>query len=295
MKGSTLLRSILKGEWLIDIHNIEAYYPILDKIMAGSSFQMNPEPKNILSYVDASGNPLRKNDQGQRVITPGSIAIVKMHGEVIKTGDFCVYGADEIVAALTSADKNPNVSATVFDIDGPGGAVNAIGLFQDFANNVKTKPIIGFCDSALSLHYWTAIEVCDHIMASNNVSARFGSIGVVLTFADNTKAMEEKGYTMHEIYPEESSHKNLSFKLAREGNYDAIKKEFLSPLAQKFQERVLAKMPNINQNIEGIIKGKTFFADDALQHGLIHSIGGMQKAITQARMMAELKLSTNNY
>jgi protease-4 len=295
MKGNTLLRSILKGEWLIDIHNIEAYYPILDKIMAGGSFQMNPEPKSILSYVDATGSPLRKNDQGQGVITPGSIAIVKMHGEVIKTGDYCVYGADEIVAALTKADKNPNIAATVFDIDGPGGAVNAIGLFQDFANNVKTKPIIGFCDSALSLHYWTAIEVCDHIMASNNVSARFGSIGVVLSFADNRKAMEEKGYTIHEIYPEESSYKNKSFALAREGDYAAIREEFLSPLAKQFQARVLAKMPNINQNIEGIIKGKTFFADAALEYGLIHSIGGMQKAINEAVMLAEIQESTNNY
>ena len=160
---------------------------------------------------------------------------------------------------------------------------------KNTTNNVKTKPIVGFCDSALSLHYWTAVEVCDHIMASNNVSARFGSVGVVLTFADNRKAMEEKGYTIHEIYPEESSHKNLAFKLARDGKYDAIKEEFLSPLANRFQERVKAKMPNINQNIEGILKGKTFFADDALAYGMIHSIGGMKKAVMQASMLAAIQ------
>lgn len=291
MKGNSLLSAILKGEWLINAHNVEAYYPIIDKIMAGEKINFSPEPKSILSYVGPQGQKLQKNQEGQIVVPKGSIALVAMHGEVVKTGDYCIYGADEIVAALTSANNNPNIAATIFDIDGPGGAVNAIGLFQDFANNVKSKPIIGWCDSALSLHYWTAIEVCDHIMASNNVSARFGSIGVVLSFADNTKAMKEKGYEIHEIYPEESSHKNLAFKLAREGKYDMIKSEFLSPLAIKFQERVKAKMPNINTAAEGVLTGKTFFAEEALQNGMIHSIGGMQKAINMAIIMS----TTNNY
>jgi protease-4 len=291
MKGSRLVSDLLKGEWLIDCHNVEAYMPILDKIIAGEKLAFNPEPKSILNFVDSTGIPLRKNEEGKTNVPPGSIAIVSMIGEVVKHGDYCIYGADEITAALTAANNNPNVIATIFKIDGPGGAVSAIGVFQDFAKNVKSKPIIGLCDSALSLHYWTAVEVCDHIMAENDVSARFGSIGVVLTFADNREAMEEKGIKFHEIYPAESSHKNLAFKHARNGDYKLIQEEFLSPLAKKFQERVKANMPNLNQNVEGILSGKTFFADDALAHGLIHSIGGMKKAINVATIMS----STNNY
>lgn len=290
MKGNSLLTAIIKGEWLINVHNIEAYYPIIDKIFAGSPFQLNTEPKSILSFVDSNGNKLRRNEDGQTIVSPGSIAIVKMHGEVVKNGDYCIYGADEIVAALTAANNNPNVTATIFDIDGPGGAVSAIGLFQEFARDVKSKPIVGYCDSALSLHYWTAIEVCDHIMASNNVSARFGSIGVVLTFADNTPAMKEKGYTIHEIYPDESSHKNKAFALAKQGDYALIKEEFLSPLAKEFQARVKAKMPNIVEE-DGTLKGKTYFADEALQRNMIHSIGGMKKAVLMATIMS----TNNNY
>ena len=211
MKGNTLLNTILKGEWLIDCHNVEAYYPIVDKILAGEKFNFSPEPKSILNFVDANGKALPKDSDGKTIVTEGAIAVVSMIGEVVKYGNYCIYGADEIVGALTAADKNPNVIATIFKIDGPGGAVSAIGPFQEFANSVKSKPVIGLCDSALSLHYWTAVEVCDHIMAENKVSARFGSVGVVLTFADNRKALEEKGYKIHEIYPEESAHKNKAF------------------------------------------------------------------------------------
>lgn len=287
MKGSRLISEIAKGEWLMDLHHIEAYFPLIEKITSGEKINFQPEAKSIISYIDSTGAPVRKNESGQSIIPQQAIAVVSMVGEVVKNGDLCVYGADEIVAALTAANNNPNVIATIFKIDGPGGAVSAIGLFQEFARDVKTKPIIGLCDSALSLHYWTAIEVCDHIMAENNVSARFGSVGVVLTFADTRKAMEEKGYTVHEIYPEESSHKNLAYQHARDGNYELIKSEFLSPLAKKFQERVRAKMPNIIEE-EGTLKGKTYFAEEALQRNMIHAIGGMKKAVSMATILSTI-------
>lgn len=290
MKGSRLLSEILKGQFAIDCHNVEAYFPLIDKLIAGENFTFNNQPKAILNIVSAEGKPLKTNVDGQKIITPGSIAVVSMHGEVIKNGDWCVYGADEIVAALTKAQENENVAATILDIDGPGGAVSAVGLFQEFANNVKNKPIIGLCDSALSLHYWTAIELCDHIMAANQVSARFGSIGVFLTFADNRKALEEKGYKIHEIYPEESSFKNKPYILAREGKYDLIKQEHLSPLAQEFQNAVREKRGDKLKEAadEGLLKGKTFFAKDALKYGLIDSIGGMSKAINVARLKSSM-------
>jgi len=293
MKVNRLISEIIKGEWLIDMHNFESYAPIVNKLLAGDPLTLNREVKSLLNFVDTQGKPLPANEDGVVIVPQGSIAVVKMIGEVIKYGDYCVYGADEIVAALTQAQNMKNVIATILIIDGPGGAVSAIGPFMEFAKNVKSKPIIGLCDQALSLHYWAAVELCDHIMADNNVSARFGSVGVVLTFADNQKRMEEKGYKFHEIYPAESEHKNLSFKLAREGKYEMIREEFLAPLAKKFQERVRAKLPNLKEEV-GTLTGKTYFADEALRLNMIHSIGGMDKAVRQAIAMSSIQLFNNN-
>jgi protease IV len=292
MKVNRLISEILKGEWLMDVHNIEGYAPIVKKLMAGESLELNRDPKSLLNFVDTQGKPLPANDEGVVIVPQGSIAIVKMIGEVIKYGDYCVYGADEIVAALTQAQNMKNVIATILVIDGPGGAVSAIGPFMEFAKNVKSKPIIGLCDQALSLHYWAAVELCDYIMADNNVSARFGSVGVVLTFADNRKELEAKGYKFHEIYPAESEHKNLSFTLAREGKYEMIREEFLSPLAKKFQERVRANRPNIKEEV-GVLSGKTYFAEEALRLNMIDGIGGIDKAIRQAIVLSSIQLFNN--
>jgi protease-4 len=44
----------------------------------------------------------------------GSVAIIDMVGPVMKYGDMCTYGAEEIVAALYAADRNHNIIGTIF-------------------------------------------------------------------------------------------------------------------------------------------------------------------------------------
>jgi hypothetical protein len=50
------------------------------------------------------------------------------------------------------------------------------------------------------------------IIKWNNVSAAFGSVGIVASFAD--KHLESLGYVFHEIYLKESEHKNEAIQLA---------------------------------------------------------------------------------
>ncbi len=287
MKFSPLLTEIIRGQWLFDINNIESYYTIVDNLLQGKKIEFNSNYSNevkVIQIFDRTGKLINSSSDNPIEVPQGAIAQVKMIGEIVKYGDWCVAGADEIVAELYQAQSLKNVDATIFKIDGPGGSVKAIGPFKEFAKN-KTKPVIGLIDDALSLHYWTAVEICDFIIADNDVSARFGSVGVVSSFRDNQEAMEKLGYKYHEIYPKESEHKNLAFTLAREGKYDMIKTEHLSPLAQKFQAGVRDNRPNLKEEV-GVLTGKTFYADEALKLGMIDAIGGMDLALEMAQRFA---------
>ena len=230
-----------------------------------------------MKIIDPSGHVVRASDDDEFEIPEGSYAMVDMMGAVIKYGDFCTYGADEIVNALQAADKNPNIKGTIFNIDGPGGAVSAIGPFLQFVKT-KSKPVVGLADACMSLHYWTATAVCDFIMADNDVSARFGSVGVVSSFQDAKPYWEEKGIVFHEIYPPESENKNESFRLALEGKYEMIIAEHLSPIAQKFQQAVRDGRPNLKEE-PGVLNGKTYDADKALGLGMIDAIGSVTTAM----------------
>lgn len=284
MRFNPLLNDLFRGEWLLDVAWISTAAPLVQNLLEGVVNVQNIEQtESALSVIDASGHQVNPING----IPEGSIAVVSMIGAAMKYGNACSYGADDIARELAFANANPNISAIIFKLDGPGGAVSAIGPLLTFAAE-KKKPVIGLADACLSLHYWAAVGVCDYVMADNDISARFGSVGVVSQFMDAKKHWEDKGFKFHEIYADESSHKNEVFKLALEGKYDKIKSEILNPMARKFQAAVKAARPNLRLEEEGILSGKTFDADKALGIGLIDGIGTFKQAVERAKVHAEL-------
>lgn len=288
MKVNSLIQDLARGLWAMSFEGLNFYGPIAHRILSGESLENPVEPKSILSVFDSRGNAVMPNQDGAINAPKGSVAVVDIKGALIKEGDLCSYGATDIVNALLAADRNPNIVGTVAYFDGPGGAVSAVGPFQAFAK-LKTKPIVGLYDQCCSAHLWAMLSIADTVMAENDISAHIGSVGVVLSFADNRQYLEKLGYKFHDIYPEESNTKNQAFMLALEGKYDMIKKEMLSPLAIKFQEAVKAARPNLKLNEPGVITGKTFFTDHAIEIGLADSKGTLTDAIERVKIMGEMK------
>jgi protease-4 len=287
MKINRTLMDLMRSDWLISLEGLTGYAPIAHKIITGQSITIGEKTDALVSVFDSKGKRIVANDKGDVVLSKDSIAVVDMVGPMMKYGDWCSYGADDIVSQLQILDANPNIAGIVLKIDGPGGAVSAIGPFIDFGAN-KTKPVIALVDQCCSLHYWIACTAADYIMADNNVSATIGSVGVMTSFADNRKYLESLGYTFHDIYAPESEHKNEAFTLAREGKYDMIQNEHLSPLAIKFQEAVRSARPNLKE-ATGVLTGKTFGADKALAYGMIDAIGNIRQAMSRLYVMSETK------
>jgi len=286
MNINSLAYEIRRGLWALDVTMVDSYWPLVHNVMAGKGHGLQEiiKAESLLGILDSQGNVKMPDENGRLDLPPHSVAQVSMIGEVIKNGDYCVYGADEICNALYAADRNPNIDATVFKIDGPGGAVSAIDTFRQFAK-YKTKPIVGLLDDALSLHYWTAVEECDFLIANGDVAPRFGSVGVVASWRDYSKAMEEAGVKEIEVYGPESQHKNLVFTNARKGDYKMLQDEQLSPLELKFKQSVRNGRPNLKE-AEGVLTGKTFYADEALSYNMIDAIGNSQDAVNKARALA---------
>jgi protease-4 len=287
MRVDRLLMDLMRSDWLMSFEGISAFAPIAHKIITGQHVDIAEKTHSLMSVVDHNGKRVAPDANGLINAPKGSVAIIDMVGPVMKYGDMCTYGADEIVNALYLADRNPNIVGTVFNEDGPGGGVSAIGPFLQFAKD-KTKPVVAIADQCCSLHYWAMCAIADYKMADNNVSASFGSVGVTTSFADNRKYLETLGYVFHDIYPKESEHKNLAWRLALEGKYDMINTEHLSPLAIQFQNAVRASNPNLKEEV-GVLTGKTFGADKALEYGMINAIGSRDQAVQRLHIMSETK------
>lgn len=287
MKVNPLLMDIVRGQWLMSFDGLATYAPIAYKILSGEQVDLNIEPKSLVTIIDDNGKKVNPNDDGDIVAPEGSVAVIDMVGPILKRGDWCTYGADDITKELIKAERDANIIGTVLNIDTPGGAVSAISPLLEFGK-IRTKPLISLADQCCSLGYWAASALSDRIMADNIISAIFGSIGVVSHYVDNVPYLEAQGYKVHEIYADESPHKNEAIRLAREGKYDLIKKEHLSPLALKFQGGVIDTRPNLKEEL-GVLTGKTFGAEKSLELGLIDSIGNLDTAINLIHIMSETK------
>ena len=278
MAFSTLYYTILNKPFFIDLRRIDAQAVLIDKFLSRDIADMS-------GVRLSDSKPLMK--AGKYSDAPeGSVAVITLKGDMLKDGTMCSYGTEEIAAAIREAAASPKIIGIRLDIDSGGGAVDAIAPMLDaisFSQNQK-KPVVACCDLCASAAYYVACH-CNKIMADNDISAEFGSIGVMMQFPDYAKYYEQKGIKVHTIYSDLSTHKNAPFEAALKGEYKSIKEEMLNPLAREFQQAVKSHRPNLDDKIDGILNGRMFFAKDALKYGLIDAIGNRDAATEEVRKL----------
>lgn len=290
MKVNNLITDLYKGQWAIDIMSSGFLYKTALDIIEGKVVNLNLKAKNLIDYYDENNEQLKADKEGFIEITKGTTAIVNMIGPIITYGDYCTYGADEIVSKLKKLQDNPNIKAIIIYMDGPGGAVSAISPFMDFGKNRdKSKPLGIVFEQMCSAHLYIAYGLQpDFVWAANDISANAGSLGVMLSFINDKKYLEMLGLEKVVIIPDESEDKNKPLLLALEGNYDLIKTEMLSPLALKFQDDMLRLNPKIKKEEPGVLTGKVFYAKDAIEFGLCEKIGSVDEALKYMEVLTEV-------
>lgn len=279
MAFSTLYYTILNKPFFIDLRRIDAQAVLIDKFLSRDIADMS-------GVRLSDSKPLMK--AGKYSDAPeGSVAVITLKGDMLKDGTMCSYGTEEIAAAMREAASSPKIIGIRLDMDSGGGAVDAIAPMLDaisFSQSQK-KPVVACCDLCASACYYVACH-CNKIIADNDISAEFGSIGVMMQFPDYAKYYEQKGIKVHTIYSDLSTHKNAPFEAALKGEYKSIKEEMLNPLAREFQQAVKSHRPNLDDKVDGILNGRMFFAKDALKYGLIDAIGNRDAATEEVRRLA---------
>ncbi|WP_298119349.1 S49 family peptidase [Flavobacterium sp.] len=290
MKVNNLITDLYKGQWAISIDASGYLYRIANDIVAGKEMNLNLKAKQLIDFYDENSEPIKPNEDGFVEIPEGSTAVINMIGPIITYGDYCTYGADEIIKQFEKLDRNPNIKSIIVFMDGPGGAVSAISPFLNFGATRDKKKVLGVVyEQMCSAHLYIAYGLQpDFVWASNNITANAGSLGVMVSWINDKKYLELQGLEKVAVYPDESSDKNLPLRLAIEGNYDMIKTEMLSPLAQRFQQDMIRLNPNLKSKVPGVLTGKVFYADDAIEVGFANRVGTMSEAMKYVQTLSEL-------
>lgn len=285
------IASILKGKWLIDPVSARNLLPLVANVLTGTTEFESQEPKLNIQVIGNAGADRSSFTISDRWdlrhyasdFTDGCTVVVPVQGALTKADQECgPVGMSHLSSLVAQLSANDKVATIILDIDSPGGQVDGT---QSLAATIKasTKKTIGYINDgmACSAAYWIA-SACDEVYVSQKTDV-VGSIGVYCTFADFKSYWENEGLKIHEIYSRLSSEKNKDYKDAMAGDYNAVQDD-LDFIAREFIAAVKTNRPGINLSKGDPFKGATYYAEQAIEIGLIDGIRSFDQLFNSNKM-----------
>jgi protease-4 len=228
-------------------------------------------------------------------ITPGmalgdKIAVIPIKGEITMEEPSAFeagLSTTEILEALKKADEDPLTGAIVLEINSPGGSIVASKQINQALQKIKKPKLAYISEEGASAGYYVA-SAADEIMA--DADSLTGSLGVIALLPNLQGLMEKLGVKMtvvkegqfktmgawfEDLKPEEKALLQAILKQAFEG--------FKQDILKNRQGKIDAK------KLEGIADGRILSGRQALELGLIDSLGTKQDAIDRAAKLAGIE------
>ena len=228
------------------------------------------------------GKPLDNRPQGYEVVD--GVAIIPLDGVIAKRMNLFSQisggvSTDLLARDFKAAINDPSVKAIILAIDSPGGTVDGtVDIARLVYESRGVKPVIAYTDGLMaSAAYWIG-SAADKVYIGNDATL-VGSIGVVATHQDISKAQEMQGVKTTEVYA---------------GKYKRIVSQYapLSEAGQAYlQDRVdylysvfvSAVADNRGVAVEKVLKGmadgKVFSGRQAIEAGLVDGVATLDALI----------------
>ncbi|MBT8079828.1 MAG: signal peptide peptidase SppA [Gammaproteobacteria bacterium] len=218
-----------------------------------------------------------------------NIGLVIASGEILNGSQSPgTVGGETTSQLLRDASKDDSVKAVVLRVDSPGGSIFASRQIQYEVEELRKrgKPVVAsMSSSAASGGYWISMAA-DRIFARDTTIT--GSIGVFGMYPTFQRSMESLGLRNDGIGTsdwaamlrpdrEMSADAKALFQAQVEYDYD----DFITRVSQ---HREMAK-----QDVDDIAQGRVWTGSEALKHGLVDEIGGLDDAIAAAAELADLE------
>lgn len=204
------------------------------------------------------------------------IAVINIEGVI----DF---EAEQFVQEqIDTALDDKNIKGLILKIQSPGGSVWASDNIHHYITTYKqqsNKPIICFMDGLAASGGYYAAVACDKIIASPTTVT--GSIGVIMGHMDISKLLEEKlGIKPTTIKSGEKKDWPSMYREISIEEKAYLMNKLVEPAYSRFVQIVVDGRKNLsNDEVTALADGSIYFAQEALQKGLIDDIGYFEAAV----------------
>lgn len=277
-----LRTALLRGDWMIDREWADSQLPLVVQLIEGKA--QWPQQMQTRQPVPVAGSDAAGDYVFGSVEQLGQVRVIDISGAMTKYGGFCSYGTLDYIRMVREAYEDDSTEAVVIRVDSPGGEVSSIMELHDIVKN-DAKPVVTWVEDMMASAAVMALSGSDYVMASQPISY-VGSIGVYTRWLDMTERLKAMGVEMKELYSRLSTEKNLESRELGAGNMEPML-DRIDGLAQAFIDSVRADRGEKLDLTKGDpFKGKTYFAREAVEIGLIDAIGPFDVAVQKAQDLA---------
>lgn len=213
------------------------------------------------------------------------IAVIYVDGEIVGGRDLEEVAGKRFADIIDEVADDDDIEAVVLRVNSPGGSVIAASQIKDAVDRLaEEKPVVASYGSyAASGGYWISAG-CDYIFSdATTLTGSIGVFGVIPDFSG----------TVHNI-----AHVNVT---SVNSNAHSDMYSFLRPLTTEEEASIQKDIENIYseftslvadgrnmkvEKVDSLGQGRVWTGRDALAHGLVDRIGGLEEAIEYAASMA---------
>ncbi len=212
------------------------------------------------------------------------IAVINIRGTITSTPSLLMETVtpNDVFSMIKKAEDDPGIRGVLFEINSPGGSVVASREIAHAVKNMRKPAVCWMGDVAASGAYWIASS-CDYVMA--DPLSLTGSIGVTSSYLEFSRLFEKYGITYEQITSGERKDIGSPFRnLTKE---EREKLEYITnEVFDYFLREVTANRGLSESQVEKIKSGDIFLGKDAVELGLVDSIGTIQNAKEKVKELA---------
>jgi protease-4 len=224
------------------------------------------------------------------------VAVVYVLGEIVSgesqsggLGGQTIAGSDTIARAVREAREDSDVKAIVVRVDSPGGSGTASDvIWRELRQARKEKPVVAsMSDVAASGGYYVSMGA-DAIVAEPTTIT--GSIGVFAGKFSMHGLFDKLGITEETVT--RGRHSDL-FTVFRPWNDEerAKVRTLITAFYTVFVNNVAESRGRGADEIDRVAQGRVWTGREALAHGLVDRLGGLEDAVEVAKEKAKIAKS----
>ncbi|GAB4050439.1 S49 family peptidase [Spirosoma litoris] len=216
--------------------------------------------------------------------TVDGVCVIPIIGTLTRYG-LCSWGYEDIAGLLAVADKMEDIKAVLLRIDSGGGAVDGLRALADAIRAMK-KPVDVWTNFCASAAYFIASQA-RYIWVEDSPLPVMGSIGTLMVYTDQSKALEQQGYQV-EIFRATDS-------------VDKATANGIEPLTDEVRAEIQAILDTCQKQFVGYVQrgragllksdewktAKMYGTDKAISIGLADFKGTLQQAIKKANQLRQ--------